>query len=209
MYSYEVLSVLKHVFFFMQLKWCHRCSSLEQLCLANSALSYRRSSSARAASTPAPLPCSARRGSRQSEIQRPLMFSARRAWGCHACPTPAPAFLLLWVHAQEDSGFAWKLCSVEGLQVLLAPRMLWCSKLCFEVLMCFSTLLAQVNSNGSLGSMETKWSLQVLATHCMCKPTETQPLLEEGVATHGGTARQATAGRGKALFKVTRWHTDV
>lgn len=196
-------------YFFMQLKRCHRCSSLEQLCLANPALSCRRSSPARASSTPAPLPCSARRGSRQSEIQRPLMFSTRRAWGCLARPTPAPAFLLLWVHVQEASGFAWKPCTVEELQVLLAPRVLWCSKLCFEILMCFSILLVQMNSNGSLSSMETKWSLQVLAAHYMCKPSKTQPLLDEWVAISRGTARHATAGRGKALFKVTRWHTDV
>lgn len=140
MRSYEVLSALKHIFF-MQLKRCHRCSSLEQLCLANPALSCRRSSPARTSSTPALLPCSARRGSRQSEIQRPLMFSARRAWGCHTCPTPAMAFLLLWVHVQEARGFTWKPCSVEGLQVLLAPSVLWCSKLCWEILMCFSILL--------------------------------------------------------------------
>lgn len=106
-----------------------------------------------------------------------------------------------WFHMEAmfcggTSGLAGSQCALMLQAVLGDPHVLFHP-------------LAQMNSNGSLGLMETKGSLQVLASHCMCKPTKTQPLLEAGVAISRGTARQATARRGKALFKVTRWHTDV
>lgn len=97
----------------------------------------------------------------------------------------------VWLSAcSGGSGLSVEATYSRGVWFLPALTGLWCSELHFEALSPFYWLLHQVNSNGSLDWMRTKWSLQILESCSRFKATAGGEK-----ATNGCIARQVMVRR--------------